>query len=369
MKCSRGICTTRRSDSRTIWIIVAVGLVFTLMYVFCGPGRDNAAMEEVMYGYRIESLGEGQELVVLIRGGDSPAEARVAIWAGANLAGFSYRGVDLIRSPDTVKKFDGQRLGMPILYPTPCRVPDGYFTFGEREFNFPINRDDTHIHGLVRDIPWAYDTPVASAGEVGFTCRMEFAPGSPIYGYFPIEHTLELTYRLDGEGLEVSYRLINRDSEPLPYGFGLHPYWNIPGSRENVYLTVPNDSTMDLGVGGLIPGGGLAAVEGTHLDLRTATPLSAVEMDDVFFPADPAAPATIEWRDWGVKLTLTHSPEFTHLIVYAPPGEDFVCVENMTASPDAHNLYAKGHERLSGLKVIPPGGEAGGWVKYVIGNQ
>jgi len=102
--------------------------------------------------------------------------------------------VELIRRPEKLAEFNGQRLGTPILYPTPCRVPDGYFTYLGREFHFPINRDDTHIHGLVRDIPWSYDTPVVDSSEVSVTLRMEFAPGSEIYGYFPLEHTLELTY-------------------------------------------------------------------------------------------------------------------------------------------------------------------------------
>ncbi len=367
MKCSRGICVTSHKDSKTVWSIVAAGLMIALLCTFCGPEKARQEGGEAMFGYRIEKVGEGRELVVLTRGGGQPMEARVATWAGANLAGLSYRGVELILSPDTVKNFDGQRLGMPVLYPTPCRVPAGVFSFRGREFRFPINRGENHIHGLVRDIPWGYDTPEVGDGAVTFTCRMEFAPGSTVYGYFPIEHTLELTYVLDGEGLKISYHLVNRDSEPLPYGFGLHPYWNIPGSREDVYLTVLNDSTMDLD--GFIPSGGLKAVEGTHLDLRVARPMSQVEMDDIYFPASPTAPATLEWRKEDVKLTLTHSPEFTHLIVYAPPGEDFVCVENMTAAPNAHNLFAGGHERVSGLRVVPPGAEAGGWVKFVVSDE
>lgn len=364
MKCSRGICATNRKDSKTVWSIVAAGLIILPFIIWCGPEKARQEGREAMFSYSIEKVGEGKELVLLTRGGDQPMEARIATWAGANLAGLSYKGVKLIRSPDTVKDFDGQRLGTPVLYPTPCRVPGGEFSYKGREFRFPINRGDTHIHGLVRDIPWQFDTPEVGEESVKFTCRMEFAPGSVVHGYFPIEHTLELVYLLDSEGLKVSYRLINRDSEPLPYGFGLHPYWNTPGSRKDVYLYVPNDSTMDLG--GLIPGGELQAVEGTHLDLRVARPMSEVEMDDVYFPASPSTPATLEWRDSGIKLTLTHSPEFTHLIVYAPPGEDFVCVENMTAAPNAHNLFAQGHERVSGLKVVPPGAEAGGWVKYVV---
>jgi aldose 1-epimerase len=364
MRCARGACTTNRKDSKTVWSIVVVGLI-VLPFILCyGPEKVQQEGREAMFSYRIESVGEGRELVLLTRGGSEPMEARVATWAGANLAGLLFKGVELIRVPNEIEEFNGQRLGTPVLYPTPCRVPAGLFSYKNREFRFPINRGDNHIHGLVRDIPWGFDTPQVGQESVKLTCRMEFAPGSPIYEYFPIEHTLELTYLLDSEGLEVSYRLVNRDSQPLPYGFGLHPYWNTPGSREDVYLYVPNDSTMDLG--GLIPGGGLLAVEGTHLDLRTAKPMSEVEMDDVYFPASPGTPATLEWRDSGVKLTLTHSTEFTHLIVYAPPGEDFVCVENMTAAPNAHNLFAQGHERASGLKVVPPGSEAGGWVKYVI---
>jgi len=39
---------------------------------------------------------------------------------------------------------------------------------------------------------------------------------------------------------------------------------------------------------------------------------------------------------------------------------------NLTASPDAHNLFAKGFEKESGLIVVPPGGESRGWVRYAL---
>ena len=87
---------------------------------------------------------------------------------------------------------------------------------------------------------------------------------------------------------------------------------------------------------------------------------------DVFTGMVPEKPAVIEWRESGVKLTLRASSEFTHMIVYDQPENPFFCVENLTCSPDAHNLYAKGFPEESGLKIVPPGGKSTGWVHYVV---
>ena len=65
-------------------------------------------------------------------------------------------------------------------------------------------------------------------------------------------------------------------------------------------------------------------------------------------------------------FALEASADFTHLVAYTPPGENFFCIENQTCSTDAHNLNERGFVRESGLKTVAPGATRGGSVTYAV---
>jgi len=350
-------------------IIPAVTVLFFAIFLSgCGQkdtGAQAPASGSFTYDFRVEKDSlSGHTVVILARqNGAGSLEARIAPTAGANLFGLSYRGVELILGPASLEEFDGSRFGTPVLYPTPCRIPGGKFSFQDKKFDFGINRDDTHIHGLVRNMPWQYETPKVDQNGVSLYTWIEFSPGGPLYEKFGYEHTLSLVYRLGAKGLRIIYEVANRSSKPLPYGFGFHPYFNYPGKREEVYLSVPATGRMLME--NLIPSGSIAELSGKY-DLRQMQSIADLVLDDVFTGMVQEHPAVIEWRDSAVRLTLNASHRFTHLIVYDQPENPFFCVENLTCSPDAHNLYAKGFPEESGLKIVPPGGKSTGWVHYVV---
>jgi aldose 1-epimerase len=349
-------------------VLAGAVLLFALFPSGCGrrdPGDQAGATGRFTYDFRVEKDSlSGHTVVTLFRqGGARSLEARIAPTAGANLFGLAYGPAELILGPASLEEFDGSRFGTPVLYPTPCRIPGGKFTFLGRKFDFGINRDDTHIHGLVRNVPWQYETPEVDQNGVSLYTWIEFYPGGQLYEKFGYDHALSLVYRLGAKGLRIIYEVANRSSEPLPYGFGFHPYFNYPGEREEVYLSVPATGRMLME--NLIPTGGIAELSGKY-DLRQSVRVADLVLDDVFTGMVQEQPAVIEWRDSRVRLTLNASHQFTHLIVYDQPENPFFCVENLTCSPDAYNLYARGFPEESGLKIVPPGRKSGGWVHYVV---
>jgi aldose 1-epimerase len=355
-------CGPRTYFYFSFFLVAAV--LYALFNVGCAR-EDSGQSIKTSYSFSVETdKASGQAVVALRREGPDPLEIRIAPGVGANLFSMVYKGKDLLLGPPSLAEFTGERYGIPVLYPTPCRIPKGKFTFERRSFDFGTNREDTWIHGLVRTEPWQYDTPTAD--EKGARVRMwiDFAPGSPLYAKFGYEHSLILDYSLDEKGILVSYTLQNRDKERLPFGFGLHPYFNYIGPRDEVYVTVPSEGYME--EENLVPTGGIGKLDGNFRDLRQTGKVSALVLDDVYTGMKPDKPATIEYRQSGIRLTLAASPEFTHMIVYDQPQNPFFCVENLTSSPDAHNLYARGFASESHLIVVPPGGESKGWVRYLI---
>jgi aldose 1-epimerase len=343
---------------------VPAAVCLALFVAGCGQRKPEAPQVTTYSAAEEKDPASGVTVLVLRREGAHPLAARIVPGAGSNLISLVCEGRELLYGPDSLAGFDGVGRGIPILYPTPCRVPKGRFTYGGRTYDFGVNRDDTFIHGLVRTAPWSYDPPAADSTGARVTTWIDFSPGSEIHRKFGFDHRLSLTYSLDGRGIKIAYVVQNRDNLELPYGFGLHPYWNYAGGKDEVYLSVPAAGYMEMK--DLIPTGKIGKLDGSPRDLRQPVRAAGLTLDDVYTGMRTDRPATIEFRQAGIRLTLLASPDFTHAIVYDLPQNPFFCVENLTCSPDAHNLYASGFVKESHLLAVPPGGEARGWVEYLI---
>ncbi len=57
---------------------------------------------------------------------------------------------------------------------------------------------------------------------------------------------------------------------------------------------------------------------------------------------------------------------FSYQVLYSPRGKEYFCLENQTCSTDAHNLFDRGFEKVSGLNIVKPGEIHRGYVKYIV---
>lgn len=281
---------------------------------------------------------------------------------GANLVSFQVDGREFLH-------FDADRMladpeamtGAFQMFPTPCRLTGSKYTFGGREILQRKHGQDVFIHGLVRDEP--FESCVSDASIVS---QLEITPSHPVYEGFPFPGRLTTTHRLLPNGMELSFAFENRGDAPAPVGYGLHPFWRIPGKRRDVMVKIPTDNITELV--DLIPTGRLLPVASTEYDWREWRSLEGVEIDAVFYPKPAEATAGIRFLDEGIQLTLQASPNLRHMICYAPAGQPFVCLENLTCTPDDPNLYAAGFEEVSGMAIVPPGEVWSGWIRYEVGE-
>lgn len=351
-----------------LWI--SVWLIFSISG--CGK-NEGGAMEmsaenkSVAYQVTNDLDREGQHVVALERTGEGarPLKAEIVVTAGANLISLNYDGRELLRGPDSLAGFTGAAPGSPVLYPTPNRVAGGKFSYDGRTFDFGLNDGDRFLHGLVRAVPWDCEEPMADSDSAWVLTWIDFKPGTTLYEKFGFDHRLSLLYVLDSRGLRIHYRVENRDSRNLPYGIAFHPYFNFLGSRQSAVLCVPAQWHME--AVNLMPTGKLEPLDGAPFDIRQPTPVPDLVLDDVYFGMTPDKPAYIEYREAGIRLDMNSSAEFTHMVVYIQPQNNFFCVENQTCSTDAHNLYARGLVEQSHLLFAPAGGVSEGWVHYILG--
>ena len=272
-----------------------------VFYTGCAKPQQSPA-EQTSFSARVETDKTiGRPVVVLSRKGAHPLEARIAPGAGANLFSLIYDGKELLYSPTPQDEFDGSRLGTPVLYPSPCRLTAGRFTFDGESFDFGTNRGDTWIHGLVRSEPWQYETPTADEHGARVLTWIDISPGGPLYEKFNFDHRLILLFTLDEKGIRFDYQVQNRDSRRLPYGLGLHTYFDYLASRTETYVCVPAEEQMELM--NLVPTGSLEKLEGGPFDLRQPRPVGKLALDNVYFGMTPERPAFIG------MATLYHLPK------------------------------------------------------------
>lgn len=120
--------------------------------------------------------------------------------------------LDLERFLDPTQSVRG---GFPVLFPITGGLPDnqlplpqGTFTIGQ--------------HGFARQLPWRME---ALADGRGVALELTDTPDTR--QAYPFAFLLRMEVRLAPAALEIATTVSNRSSEPMPFSFGLHPYFNL----------------------------------------------------------------------------------------------------------------------------------------------
>lgn len=166
---------------------------------------------------------------------------------------------------------------------------------------------------------------------------------------FPFAHTLEMTYRLSGGGLEVRTEIENLSMEPMPLAIGYHPYFRLGDTHRDTWRVHVAARDHVLLSSALIPTG-----ERKPVDLADPVSLSGTQLDDVFTNLVRGADArAIFWVESGAqRISVVYGPKYKVAVIYAPAGKDYICFEPMTAITNAFNLTHEG--KYSELDYIAP---------------
>lgn len=290
---------------------------------------------------------------------DRKLSAQVTPKLGANLISFKVDGAELIYWDEKGFLADGTFTGAFNMFPTPCRLANCSYEFEGRRIVQKKRGKEVFIHGLVRNeiMEWRNN------GDK-ITSWLDITPAHPVFEGFPFKCTFSITHALHKTGLTVSFKVQNNDSCNIPFGYGIHPFWRIQGQRKDVSVSIPCDYILELK--DLVPTGGCSPVAGSDMDLRTLRNIQELFIDNVFWKRQPGDTAEIVFKSIGKRIIIEAENNFPHMIVYAPEGEPFLCVENLTTCPNAPNLVTAGKGDLAGMLVVPPGETTEGWIKYSV---
>ena len=248
--------------------------------------------------------------------------------------------VDLLR-PGSAEAVAAGRVGdlacFPLV-PFSNRIREGRFRFGGRDIALPLNfGDHPHaIHGQGWQTPWRVDEQTTER------CAISFDHPA---GDWPWSYSARQEIALMADGLAMTLALTNRSEESMPAGVGFHPYF--AGARS---------ARLTAGVSGVWETDAeVMPVRHGALPERWNLPegqyVKGLLCDNVFTDWDRSA--RIERPDLGLAIALRAEPPLNFLVVYAPEGADFFCVEPASHATDAFNLAAQG-DSGSGMCVLAP---------------
>jgi len=249
--------------------------------------------------------------------------------------------------------------GVPFLAPWANRMDqDAFYANGKKYLlnadlgNLRRDGNQKPIHGLVMFSPyWQVVKLEADGHSARVTSRLEFSRHPDLMAQFPFAHTVEMTYRLAHGVLEVETAVQNHAGEPMPVAIGFHPYFQVPDvPRDQCKVHVAARDHLELSPL-LIPTG-----QRTPVTYPDSVSLATTQLDDVFGNLDRGADGRSNFwvEGGGKKISVIYGPKYTVAVIYAPPGQNFICFEPMSAITNAFNLAHTGIYKE--LQSIPPDG-------------
>ena len=244
--------------------------------------------------------------------------------------------------------------GTPVLFPYPNRVRGGRFEFGGKTYNLPINNGPNAIHGFAIEAPFDVLEHKANKTSAHITARYQISKNSPDHlKDWPADAILEMTYKLTGPRLSLDVTVRNPTDRPLPFGFGIHPYFRLPwaAATDPAETLVVFPAAKYWPLVDNLPTGEILPVD-ARMDFRKGQPLAGLKLDDVLtdLPKDNRVCRLID-KAAGGEFRLSVDRGYRELVVFTPPWDPrSIAVEPYTQTTDAINLQAEGKD--AGLRVL-----------------
>jgi galactose mutarotase-like enzyme len=263
-------------------------------------------------------------------------------------ASLRHRGVELLGRVQDISAAaaEGSTAGIPLLHPWANRLAGSRYRAAGREVTLDPASPFLHFdaHGLpIHGVPWSrLAWELIESTPDSLTARLAWTRAD-LLTVFPFPHRLEMAVTLSPVGLTLKTQLSAGLDGPVPVSFGFHPYFVLPGlPRAQWRLRLPPLLKLGLDPRG-IPTGEEEPVGAFDAEL------GKLDFDHGFAVLEDR-PAAFSLAGAGRRITVELLAGYRYAQVYAPPDQNYVALEPMTAPTSA---LTSGR----GLTLVPPGGQ------------
>jgi galactose mutarotase-like enzyme len=252
-----------------------------------------------------------------LRAGDT--EAAIAPHRGAIVTSFRVAGRELLYLDEATFNDASKNVrgGIPVLFPPPGKLDAD-------RWNWAHKSGELTQHGFARTLAWEVEAVTAASATLSLrsndaTVRM-----------YPWSFAAQLTYRLAPSELHIEFEVTNESAAPMPFAFGLHPYFAV---HDKSAARIPTRATraFDNVTKRIVPFDGFD--------------LTRPEVD-LHLLDHGATRGVLELGDRSA-IVIDTSAEFIRWVVWTVAGKDYVCLEPWTAPGNALNTG-------EGLLIVEP---------------
>jgi aldose 1-epimerase len=303
---------------------------------------------------------ELQQIVLLDP--DTNSSVSVLPFCGAILNSFalktplgSFEIIDNYKSLDEFKNTVIASHKSAKLSPFVCRIKDGKYHFGLREFEFKNKFfDGSAIHGLL--VKKSFEIIEELANEESAIVRMKYDYKKDDDAY-PFEYCCEIKYQLKKyRMLIIETTVMNTGKDSMPIADGWHPYFALSGKTDEWELFFHSRQMLEFDEK-LIPTGRLIP----NTKFNKPEKIGDTFLDNCFLldELNVEAACSLKNPENGLALLFFPDKAYPFLQIYTPPHRESIAIENLSSAPDSFN-------NKMGLIVLEPGQSKTFTVSYQI---
>jgi galactose mutarotase-like enzyme len=248
-------------------------------------------------------------------------------------------------------------MGVPFLHPWANRLERFGYRAGGRDVVLDpqsplllLDDNGLPIHGVLNaSRMWSVRESSATDSVARLVAVLEF-DDHDLLGTFPFPHRIEMEVGVGGGALRVAITLTATGDESVPVAFGFHPYLrlpDIPRAEWEVMFPVSRRVLLD---DRMLPTGAAEPVD------SIAGPIGERTWDDCFDGLN--SPARFEVSGGDRRLQVDFDQGYRVAQIFAPSGEEYVCIEPMTApvnslvGPDDGLTWVRpGHQYSASFRI------------------
>lgn len=251
--------------------------------------------------------------------------------------------------------FEAKGFKSAKLSPFVCRMKEGKYHFGEKEYR--VNKfylGEHAIHGLIYDAPFEVTHQMADEEKAVLELLHQYKGTDAGY---PLLYDCKVVYELTkNNSLTITTTVINKDAGMIPVSDGWHPYFTFGGSIDKCQMEFQSKEMVAFD-DALVPTGKLIPYQ----EFGSLKKIDTIFLDNCFTVNFAECQPMLIFRDPQQKIQLEIRPEksYPYLQIYTPPHRQSIAIENLSSAPDAFN-------NGMGLVVLPAGESVSFATNYMI---
>ncbi len=215
------------------------------------------------------------------------------------------------------------------LVPFSNRIAGGMFSFNSQTYRLSRNHPDNKfpIHGYGWQAVWRVSDLTETHCEMSMIHKAKA-------GNWPWSFEARQKISIKGRSVQLEISITNIDKTPFPAGLGMHPSFS-GSDRARVKFKTGNMWACDES---LIPTKLVPLT--TSRDFSEFTAIKDTALDNCF--EGWSGHAEIIWPEFDGVIHMKGGTNFSHLVVYCDPQNDYFCLEPTTHANNAINMTDAG---------------------------